>query len=889
MKKIPRATYRMQFHSGFTFYDAAGLSDYLEALGISHLYSSPCLKAVKGSTHGYDVVDHSRVNEELGGEAGRRVLCEALARRGLGMVLDIVPNHMAVGTPENRWWWDVLENGPSSPYAAYFDVDWNPPEDRLANKILLPILEDHYGRVIEAGKVRVLREGARFVIQYAGHRLPVAPRSLSALLAEAAERASSDELAFFSEALSALPLPTSTDAASIRRRQRDRRVIGGQLSELLERAPACARALDEVVEEENRSIDRLDFFLDQQNYRLAYWRAGAHELGYRRFFDIAALAGLRIEFEQVFLETHARILEWVRDGSLDGLRIDHPDGLRDPGEYLTRLRRAAPHAWIVVEKILQPGERLPDGWDAAGTTGYDFLNLLGGLFVHSAGKEPLSAFYADFCGERSEYAAIALEKKRQVLAELFGSEVNRLTEQLVQICERHRRYRDYTRHDIQGALREIMACFDVYRTYVRPGEGPVREQDRAVIVEAVERASENRAEIETDLFGFIGKILLMEVRGEAEAEFVLRFQQVTGPVAAKGLEDTTFYCYNRLIGLNEVGGDPAAFGVSLQAFHEAMLEKVRREPHGMLSTSTHDTKRSEDVRARLALLSEIPADWGRAVRAWSLENERYRRAGIPDRNFEYLLYQTLVGAWPIEPKRVRTFALKAAREAKTHTSWTKPVREYEAGLDRFVQLIMQNEAFHSKIEDFVQKLVLPGRLNSLSQMLIKLTAPGVPDLYQGSELWDHSLVDPDNRRPVDFSLRQRLLSELKELGPADVLARMDEGLPKLWLIQKTLELRKRREAFFLSQDYAPLYACGRKAEAVVAFSRAGKVVVVAPRFPLKGGGEWGDTSLALPPGRWRDAFSDARFEGGERRVADLLRLFPVGLLCEEDKQSPSRK
>lgn len=880
MAKIPLATYRLQFHPGFTLQAAAALTDYLAALGVSHLYASPYLQATKGSTHGYDVVDPGRVNEELGGEEGHQKLCSALREQNLGQILDVVPNHMAITGPENRWWWDVLENGPSSPYAAYFDVDWDPPEERLGNKILLPILEDHYGRVLESKKILLRHEQGRFSIQYHDRRLPVAPGSLVRILERAVGVSGSDPLGFVVDSLRHLPLSTAHEVENTRRRYRNWIFIQDLLCRFLKESPEACVAVDKVVEAFNASPDLLDAFLDEQNYRLAFWRAAARDMGYRRFFDINSLIGMRIEDKNVFADTHRLVLQWLREGILDGVRIDHPDGLRDPEQYFHRLREAAPEAWIVVEKILHPGEKLAATWPVAGTTGYDFLNRLGGLFIDPAGEKPLTDFYAEFTGEQTDYHAIAREKKHQVLHELLASDVNRLTDLLVRICERHRRYRDYTRWEINEAIREYIACFPVYRTYVRGGEA-VREEDRKVIDEATNAAKISRPELDPELFDFLEGLLLMERAGELETEWVMRFQQLSGPATAKGIEDTAFYVFNRFICLNEVGGDPSRFGVSSDDFHQAMVESANRHPHAMLATSTHDTKRSEDMRTRLAILSEIPGAWKEAVGRWSIHNGKYRRRDVPDRNAEYLLYQTLVGAWPIETERVLAFMEKACREAKVHTSWTQPDTGYEKALLGFGKAVLDDQAFRSDMGEFVASLVEPGRINAISQALLKLTAPGVPDLYQGTELWDLSLVDPDNRRPVDFELHRRLLSELGKLSAEEILARMDDGLPKLWVIHKSLELRKQLPEVFLSGDYRPLRASGRKKDHGVAFLRGEKVGAVVPRLLLSLNGEWQDTWVEIPKGRWHNHLTGDRFKGGKAMLGDILARFPVALFSKE--------
>ena len=759
-----RATYRVQLHAGFGFADAAAIAGYLAELGISHLYCSPYLQAAPGSTHGYDVVNPHQVNEELGGADGHARLCAALEANELKQILDIVPNHMAIGGRENPWWWDVLENGQSSRYASYFDVEWDPPESKLRNMVLLPVLGDHYGRVLEKGELRLQRESdGRFTIRYHDHAFPVSPRSLDDLLASAAERCRADDLAFIADALGWLPPSTATDLAAVRRRHRDKEVLREHLVNLCTNNSDIAAAIDDRVAEINRDADQLDVLLERQNYRLAFWRTAERELGYRRFFDINTLAALQSEDEQVFAQTHALILDWLSRQVLDGVRVDHPDGLRDPEQYFKRLHEACPRAWIVAEKILAPGERLPESWPIAGTTGYDFIYRVNSLFVDSAAETALTDFYGGFTGEPTDYAVIVRDKKHFALREILGSDLNRLTALFVDICERHRRHRDYTRHELHEALREVIACFPVYRTYVRAEAGIVTDEDVRTITGVIDAAKANRPDLDSDLLDFLGAILLLRRRGKLETELVMRLQQLTGPVMAKSVEDTAFYNFHRLISLNEVGGDPGHFGLSIDEFHAACSEAQRRWPTAMLASSTHDTKRSEDVRARINLLSEIPDRWSAAVNRWAELNHRYRRDDLPDRNAEYLLYQTLVGAWPIETDRIVAYMEKASREAKTHTSWTHPNPVYEDALRAFIQGILNHPPFTTDLEGFVKPLVEPGRINSLAQTLLKLTAPGVPDFYQGTELWDLSLVDPDNRRPVDYQKRRRLLAKMKDM------------------------------------------------------------------------------------------------------------------------------
>lgn len=887
------STYRVQLRPGFGFDAAAEIADYLTDLGVTHFYSSPYLQAARGSTHGYDVVDHSRVNEELGGAAAHARLVQTLASQGLGQVLDIVPNHMAVTERRNTWWWDVLENGPASQWARYFDVDWKPPQRRLRDTVLLPILGDHYGRILEAGEFRLLRRGGRFEIHYFDHQMPVAPRSLDDLLRRAADRCGSEDLAFLSDACGQLPHASrDRDRESRERRHRDKEVIARQLARLCEENAEVAAAVDAVVEEINADPDRLDGLLARQNFRPAYWRTAGRELDYRRFFDVHTLVGLRTEDVRVFRDTHALVLGWLARGVLDGVRIDHPDGLRDPQEYYQRLRAAAPDAWIVVEKILEPGEPLPGGWPVDGTTGYDFANLAGGLFVDPAGEGPLTDIYREATGESAGWPEMVREKKLLVLRELLASDVNRLGEVFMQVCERHRRFRDFTRFELREIVRELAADFPVYRTYVRPAglksdqrsdQPEVSEQDVHWIDEAFGRTREHRPDLPADLFDFFRDLLLLRTGGEPggpEEELVLRFQQLTGPAMAKGVEDTAFYNFHRLAALNEVGGDPGRFGIPLAEFHQACAATQERWPRTMTATSTHDTKRSEDVRARLFLLSEIPERWGEAVRRWTELAERHRTDGLPDRNAEYLLWQTLVGAWPIDVDRAAAYMEKAVREAKAATAWTRTDEAYEEALRRFVGGVLADPEITADLEAFVEPLVAPGRMSSLSLTLLRLTCPGIPDTYQGSELWDLSLVDPDNRRPVDYELRRRLLNELKQgLSPEEILARMDEGLPKLWLLRQGLHLRRRRpEAFGPEGGYLQLPVRGPRAEHAVAFTRGGAVAAIAPRLVLRLGGDWGATVVDLPEGRWRNVLTAEEVAGGESRLGRLLERYPVALL-----------
>jgi (1->4)-alpha-D-glucan 1-alpha-D-glucosylmutase len=882
MRRIPLSTYRLQLHREFTFGDAANVADYLEALGISHVYCSPYLQAAPGSTHGYDVVDHRTVNAELGGEEGHKRFCQRLKELGLGQVLDIVPNHMALGM-ENRYWWDVLENGPSSRYATWFDIDWRPVEIKLQDKVLLPVLGDHYGRVLSAGQIEVEHDCERFQVRYMDHLFPVAPRSLPIVLSKAAEYARNDTLNFIADSFSRLPSPESTDSELAAARHRDKTVIYGLLKRLCEENPEVVAAIDRTVDELNDDHEALDQMLNQQQYRLAYWKTADHELGYRRFFDVNTLIGLRMERARVFEATHRRILEWLANGVLDGVRVDHPDGLRDPAQYFERLRNRAPDAWIIGEKILERGEFLRESWPVEGTSGYDFLNVCNSLLAYGDGLKELTGIYCNFAGEPIDFETLTHEKKLNVVLETLGSDVDRLTSLFVEICENNRDRRDYTRAEIRRAVREVAACFAVYRTYVIPERDQILSEDRAQIDQAVAQAKKRTNDPDPGILDFIGEVLALRSRGGLETEFLLRFQQFTSPVMAKGVEDTAFYCFNRMIGLNEVGGAPDSNGLTVEEFHDYCAKMQATHPLTMTTLSTHDTKRADDVRARLAAITEIPGRWSAAVNRWSRANVKFRTGDYPDRNTEYFLYQTLVGAWPISKDRLIAYMEKAAREAKKRTSWTQPNKEFEEALKTFVERILESREFVSELDSFVARVLEAGRINSLAQTLLKYTAPGVPDTYQGSELWDLSLVDPDNRRPVDYDLRRRMLSELQSGMDVDEIVRaMDTGMPKLYVIHKALLLRREHPEWFGAEAaYVPIFAQGLKSDYLIGYMRGESVAVFVPRWPLKLRGIWGSTTVELPAGRWKNIFTHEAVTGGRLRVQPLLQRFPVALLVRE--------
>jgi (1->4)-alpha-D-glucan 1-alpha-D-glucosylmutase len=875
----PSSCYRLQLHSGFTFDDAAATAGYLKALGISHLYCSPYLQAAKGSQHGYDVVDQQSVNVELGGEEGHARFCSTLKKLGMGQVLDIVPNHMST-VPENRYWWDVLENGPSSRFATWFDIDWNSPEVRLQNKVLIPVLGGQYGQVLSAGQLWIDYSGESFQVRYMEHVFPVAPRSLAIPLSTAARYIDAPMLGFIADSLARLPLPESTEEEVVVARHRDKTVLYELLHRFCRETPGASEAITRAVNELNSDHDALDAFLNLQNYRLAYWRTADQELGYRRFFDINTLVGLRAERPSVFIATHARILEWLRNGVLDGVRADHPDGLRDPQQYFAHLRKAAPDAWILAEKILEPSETLRANWPIDGTTGYDFLNICNGVLVNGEGLEEIGKIYREFTGRSEDFDSLAYQKKLAVEHETLGSDVNRLAQTFVEICENNRDRRDYTRAEVRRTIREVAAGFTIYRTYVVPQRNEITQEDLAAINNAVSSAKTRRTDIDPGLFDFMGDVLSLQERGKLEDEFLLRFQQFTAPVMAKGVEDTAFYCFNRMVGLNEVGASPGHNGVTLDEFHAFCDNKQRLYPQTMNTLSTHDTKRSDDLRARLAVLTEIPGQWRAALRRWSRMNRPFKIGKFPDRNTEYFLYQTLIGAWPITIDRTTAYMEKAVREAKEQTSWTQQNKEFEDALRAFIERIYGAAEFITDLEAFVARILLPGRINSLTQTLIKGTVPGVPDQYQGSELWDLHLVDPDNRGPIDYEARRSMLAQLEAGMAADeILEKMDDGLPKLWVIYKTLHLRSEHPDWFGKDSaYLPLAVDGLKKDCLVAYLRGQNVAVIAPRWNLKLGGNFGPTTVEFPGGSWRDILTGEGFRGGLVRVQNLLKRFPVALL-----------
>jgi (1->4)-alpha-D-glucan 1-alpha-D-glucosylmutase len=989
--RVPTATYRVQFNRTFTFEEATALLDYFADLGVSDLYASPYFRARAGSMHGYDLVDHNALDPSIGTHADFVRLTDALAERGMGLVLDFVPNHMGVGN-DNVWWMDVLENGPSSLYAPFFDIDWAPLKTELRSKVLLPILGDHYGRVLESGDLRLEYDQGAFFIRYFETILPVNPRTYPQIIepmiprlvaAVGEEHDAVLELQSILTGLMHLPPRTETHRAKVVERRREKEILKRRLAAAVADAPVIADALRERLvtlngqKGEPRSFDALDAVLEEQAYRLSFWRVAAEEINYRRFFDVNDLAAIRMENPAVFAQAHKLVLEMIRERRVTGLRIDHPDGLWDPSAYFMSLQRATlierfrrhlaeapPSAsrppldrieatlgrlidrassaeltspirrplYMVVEKILARGEQIPDDWPVHGTSGYDFATCVLGIFVDSASERAMTELYERFTGRDTDFESLVYQKKKLVLLTALASELNVLAHALNRLSERDRHSRDFTLGSLTAALRELIACFPVYRTYVSRTAETLSEHDRMAVSRAIRLARRRNPTTDVSIYDFLRAILMLEVPASVREEdrpvwreFVMKFQQLTGPVMAKGLEDTAFYNYNRLVSLNEVGGEPERYGTSVQAFHRANADRQRSFPCSMLTTSTHDTKRGEDVRARISVLSELPQAWEGAVRRLSGAAEKFKTdidgQLAPDRNEEYLLYQTIIGTYPTAGaqaasspeyiERLVAYMRKATKEAKVNTSWINANPEYDAAVEAFVRgVLSENGPVNSHLAPLAMLCAYHGMWGALSQALLKFTSPGVPDIYQGTEMWDDSLVDPDNRRRIDYKVRTAAL--------ADIRARRVEGAPfareltqaaqdariKLFVTHVALDARRRLpDVFGAHGAYIPQAAAGTQAEHVIAFTRrAGdaEIVVVAPRLSSKlcGGqtvpplGEiWSDTRLPIAEGRFINLFTgetvvaEERGEGSALLLDQVLADFPVALLERTGKAS----
>jgi (1->4)-alpha-D-glucan 1-alpha-D-glucosylmutase len=952
--RIPNSTYRLQLNRDFNFKDATALVGYLYDLGISDCYLSPITVARAGSLHGYDIVNHNAINPDLGSSAAFQNFVHMLHERGMGIVQDIVPNHMSIGDPANQWWNDVLENGPSSPYAEFFDIDWSPPKNDLINKILLPVLGEQYGKVLENREIQVAYDSGSgtFQARYFNHSFPLAPRSLEWILRPALRALSHKvgdshpevlELESILNAVEHLPPRTESDRKKVHERRREIPVIRRRIFDLYQKSAEVRAALEESLADLNgikgepRSFDRLESLLADQAYRLSFWKVASDEINYRRFFDINELAAIRMEDRAVFAATHEMILKMIGQGFINGLRIDHVDGLLDPLQYLQRLQRSAdecldsrdgssdakPPFYIVVEKILGEHEKLQP-WPLHGTTGYEFMNVVGRLFVDGENQQHFRDLYAGFIGERLNFRDIVYKSKKLIIETAMSGEMAVLARRLDRISEQHRWSRDFTLNGLGAALEEVIACFPVYRSYIRPYTGDVCDADRQHIQTAIRRAKRRNPTVSGSIFDFIASVLLLEhpaglsdaERGE-RGEFVLRFQQFTAPVMAKGFEDTALYRYYPLASLNEVGGEPDAFGISVDTFHEWNRERLARQPNAISGSSTHDTKRGEDTRARIHVLSEIPDEWEQAIKRWYQMNSGARKnvedQEVPDPNEEYLLYQTLIGVWPNVPiddkqrddliKRIQSYMDKAVKEAKVHTSWMNVNEEHDRALSEFLASILkEGTEFVADFTKFHAHIARAGMLNALSQTLLKIAAPGVPDFYQGTELWALDLVDPDNRRPVDYARRRAMLTKIRTAARCDPLATtrhllkdMSSGAIKMYLINRATEFRRENPELFMRGDYIPLNVTGPRANHVTAFARAhdGKRVIAlcgrffmqlpeAPALPVDPKA-WAETSVEVEPGSsssMTDVITGRSISivGGRLALGDAFAQMPIAML-----------
>jgi (1->4)-alpha-D-glucan 1-alpha-D-glucosylmutase len=927
------ATYRIQLNEQFGFAAARDLVPYLSELGISHVYASPYFTAQPGSLHGYDLVDPKHLNPELGTQDDFRAWTEALAARRMGHIVDFVPNHMAA-SPRNKWWHDVLENGPASIYADHFDIEWNPPKEALRGKVLLPVLGAQYGEVLERGELTLERDGGSFCVRYFEKCFPVNPATVAPLLERAATKlelpADDPRLQDLESIASGL---TRLAFEVPKERAREKEVLKRRLSTLITDNEDIARVIDAEVSAMNgtpddpRSFDALDQLLVDQPYRLAYWRVAMEEINYRRFFEINELAAIRMECDAVFDDMHALLLDLVAQGRLQGVRLDHVDGLYDPAGYFHKLRsslskaRGGRSTWVIAEKILSQNEWLPSSWLADGTTGYDFLASVNGLLVDPRGEEPITRLYREVTGDTRTFGEHAFEAKRTILRSSLASELQMLALRLERIAMRDRRSRDFTLATLRRALGETIAAFPVYRTYVRP-DGSRQPADVQIVTRAIRLARRKNPELNPSVFEFLRDQILFAPKASGTTpahahafertddddriELAMRFQQLTGPVVAKGVEDTAFYTYVRFIALNEVGGSPDRFGTSIQAFHDMNRERLTSTPRSMTTTSTHDTKRGEDVRARLAVLSEIPGAFAAWIHEWhelaagyttSIGEEATDLSSAPSATDQHLFFQTVLGAYPLAhacdetfTRRMTEYMVKAAREAKQHTSWLAPDDTYEGALRSFVENVLSDEAFLESLETKATALATYGASNSLAQVVLKVASPGIPDTYQGSETWDFRLVDPDNRGPVDHARLRQDLASLEGAKVRDLVASFRDGRVKLHVLSRALRLRRAKPRVFVEGDYEPIDA----GDEIVAFVRTHdteRIACLVTRFPYRvTGGRapwacgdlWGDRTIALPEGRWRDALgNDREIVVGQNGIAaaEIFRDLPVALLA----------
>ena len=941
--RIPTCTYRLQFSRWFTFSQARAIVPYLQALGVSDVYASPYFQASPDSLHGYDIADHNKLNAAIGSRGDYDAWIAELHAHRMGQVLDFVPNHVGIADSRNRWWMDVLENGPSSRYAPYFDIEWHPLKFDLRDKVLLPILSDQYGRVLERCELQVCFEEGTFYLLYGERRLPIAPGTYRYILEIALKKlADQKDQNFYAEvqsiltALEYLPKRIETDPKRIAERIREKEIIKRRLERRCAEAPQVQRAIEKALAEINgkagdpRSFDALDEFLNAQSYRLASWRVAAEEINYRRFFDVNDLAAIRVELPKVFDAVHRLTLDLVSAGAVTGLRIDHPDGLYLPREYFEKLQQRCAKAlgiglrkngraiYMLAEKILTGPETLRKDWPVHGTTGYDFANQVTQLLVDSPAETAITKTFHRFIGHSVPFGHLLYAKKLQVMKLALANDVVVLGNMLDRLSEQNRWYRDFTLEALSRAVRETIACFPVYRTYLAPGQ-PVGDEDRQIVERAISAAKRRNPGMDESIFDYLRDVLLFRfppnlnaVERAAHTHFVLKFQQATGPISAKGLEDTVSYIYNRLTALNEVGGEPQQFGSSVETFHERNMDRYRNWPVSLLATSTHDTKRSEDVRARIVAISEIPELWRRSLQRWRMANRRWKRMindlEAPDANEEYLLYQTLLGTWPIradgEPEsaitqeyveRIQAYMAKALHEAKINTSWIQPNEEWDAAMQEFVAKILDCSARNKFLLIFLpvaKDIARLGAINSLTQTLLKLTSPGVPDIYQGDEIWDYSLVDPDNRRPVDYNRRREMLAALPGATPGELMRAWPDGRIKMFLTQRVLRFRREHADLFQRGEYLPLRASGMFAESCISFARRLTdkwIAVIAPRLSSRVGfppiGErWKDTGIEFPETfsleKAHDLFTcrPVRYHNRRVSVSDALSVLPFAVI-----------
>ena len=915
---IPTSTYRIQFHSEFNFNKAQEIITYLADLGVGDLYASPIFKASKGSTHGYDVVDPTILNPELGTESDFNDLITQIQQHHLGWLQDIVPNHMAYDS-QNLWLMDVLENGKYSDFFDFFDIHWNQTYEEMDGRVLAPMLGDFYANALERGEIQLDYQNKNLLIDYFGLKLPLRIESYIAFithnlgkLAREIGRQHPDFIKFLGILYLLKNIPEETKG---RERLDQINFVKSLLWETYTENSNVKKFIQNNLKEFNgeagntESFDLLDKLLNQQFYRLSFWKVGAEEINYRRFFTVNELISVKVEELKVFKKTHELISKLVTENKFKGVRIDHIDGLYNPAQYLTRLREILGEAYITVEKILELEEDLPPNWEIQGTSGYEFLNYVNGIFCYSKNEREFCKIYSSFTGLNYNYKKLVYEKKGLILEKNLAGDLENLVQILKKIASHTREGSDFTVYGLRKALFEVLVLFPIYRTYV--DENGISDTDEKYVTQAIKAAKKKVPSLINEL-DFIQKILLLEyedfrskIQREEWLHFVMRSQQLTGPLMAKGVEDTLLYVYNRLLSLNEVGGNPSHFGIELELFHKFNRDKVENWQHGMNTTATHDTKRGEDVRARLNVLSEIPQEWSQQVNQWREINQAYKQEGMPDANDEYLLYQTLLGTYPFEeneladfPDRIKDYILKAVREAKVYTAWLRPDEAYEQAFLSFIDRILEDTDFLQQFKPFQQKIAEYGIYNSLSQVLIKNTAPGVPDLYQGAELWELSLVDPDNRRPVDYQKRREFLEDIKTRSSQDILQLIKElittkenGKIKLFLTHQLLNARKKYSELFLNGDYQEIEVIGEHQDSIIAFSRNYRdktVVAIAPRFLTKiikpgqlplGMEVWSDTSLKLANNNWHNLI-DGQTIAGEAAVGKIFQNFPVALLVE---------